>query len=178
MRFQKPSKETCIHYAWHGGKALLVAIQAAIIQNAITKGVYMLSANMAEGLHVGYALLHLGVTLAAIIYMLHYYDTIDDRSYRTYGEQLAAGDESPLWRERGWQVNFLLSVLGITPTMTTSTLLVLGFLGMGRALATALAILISLVVLAGIRALQLAWRSREWAEQIAMEGVQDGQNEN
>ena len=171
MRFRRPSKETCIRYAWHGGKALLVAIQAAIIQSTITKGVFMLVADMAEGLHLGYGLLHFGVTLAVIIYMLHYYDTIDDRSYRLYGEQLAAGDKSPLWHERGWQVNFLLSVVAITPTLTVSAMPVLGFLGMGRTVATALAILISLVVLAGIRALQLSWRSRVWAEQIAMEAA-------
>ena len=171
MRFRKPSKETCIRYAWLGGKALLVAAQVAIIQFAITKGVLMLASDMAEGLHLGYALVHLGVTLALIIYMLHYYDTIDDRSYRLYGEQIAAGDKSPLWHERGWQVNFLLSVLAITPTLTVSTIPVLGFLGMGRMLATTLAILSSLVVLAGIRALQLSWRSRVWAEQIAMEAA-------
>ena len=172
MRFRKPSKETCIHFVWHGAKALLVAAQVAIVQIAITKGVYLLAADMAEGLHLGYTLLHLGVTLVVAVYMLHYYDTIDDRSYRLYGERLAAGDKSSLWHERGWQVNFLLSVLANAPAVASSVMMSLLHAPMNHVVTVALlSFLIALAVLAGIRALQIHRRSREWAEQHAMEAA-------
>lgn len=169
MRLSKPSKATCIHMAWHAVKAALVAAQVAIIQIAITKGVNLLAADMAEGLNLGYALIHLGVTVAVAVYMLHYYDTIDDRSYRIYGERLAAGDKSTLWRDRGWQINFLLSVLANAPAVTASVMLSLILAGMGTGITTLLSLPIALALLTGIRALQIHRRGNEWKEQIALE---------
>ena len=171
MCLSKPSKATCIHFTWHAVKAALVAAQVAIIQIAITKGVNLLAADMAEGLHLGYALIHLGATIAVAVYMLHYYDTIDDRSYRIYGERLAAGETSSLWHDRGWQINFLLSVLANAPAVTASVMLSLILAGMGTGITMLLSLPIALVLLAGIRALQIHRRGNEWKEQIALEAA-------
>ena len=99
---------------WHGGKALLCAVQLYLLDRVAVFGVDALLFELLEIQTVGYSLLRLGVDIAVFIALWWYYDHIDDYSFNRFCE---APDTPALLRDPGFVTGHILTFLGATPIL-------------------------------------------------------------
>ena len=157
--------------AWHGGKALLCALQLLIF-SAITKNsvgnllsflyteLIVREGDLAE---VFLSLIVPATVIALFVVVWRYYDNIDDRSFTRFCDVYKDETAAPnLLRDPAYLVGFALTVLCATPIITATLLPSLRYTGMRGGECTAVGAAASLILTAGLSLLRLRRRAKVW----------------
>ena len=147
---------------WHGGKALLCALQLFLLDRVAVLAVDALLFELTEIKTVGYALLRLGVDIALFFALWWYYDHIDDYSFNRFCEAATA---PKLLRDPGFVTGHILTVLGATPTLARALIALLRFTSLRSAEITAISLAASAVFVTVASLLRIHSLNGTWGVQ-------------
>ena len=150
---------------WHSGKALLCAVQLWILNGAAHSACaalvhYLLQEIIIRDKHAPWvSLLHPIVTVILFVVLWRYYDSIDDYSFNRFCD---APETPKLVDEPAYQMGLALTVLTVTPILTSALFPPLKALGLGAVLGMGVSILLALGISLGfsvhrLRNLEYTW---------------------
>lgn len=170
----KQSKTSLKDIFWHGGKALLCAVQLFIL-DAITKYSvdylvnFLLNELIIRDGSIAVPLLALIRPLTVIILFVvlwRYYDNVDDYSFNRFCAVYKDATEAPnVLRDPAYKVGLAVTALGATPVVTRSFLPFLGYTGMRLGECIAVGGALSLLLVAGLSLLRIKRRAEVWVIQ-------------
>lgn len=153
---------------WHSGKALLCAIQLWILDLLTEQRV----AYFIDWLHLEFSLsknarhaaglLHPLITVILFVALWRYYDSIDDYGFKRF---CTAPEVPNLLRSPAYRAGLAVTVLTVTPILTSALQLHLTRLGLAGLLALPLSILLSLGIAAGFSVVRLQRLEYTWGVQ-------------
>lgn len=157
---------------WHGGKALLCAIQLWLLDiTAKGSAGSLLSFLLLERIVVGdsllfsvlFSLIRPVVTVIMFVVLWHYYDTIDDRSFNRFCEVYKGQTETPnVLRDPAYAVGLGVTALGAAPVIASALIPSLDYTGMRQGETVAVSGAIALLLVVGISLLRIRRRAALW----------------
>ena len=162
------TKERTKDCLWHGGKALLCAIQLWFLDILTEQRV----AHFIDWLHLEFSLsknmrhllglIHPVISAILFVALWRYYDGIDDRSFNRF---CAASEPPRLLQEPAYRVGLALTALTVTPILTAAFHTHLLRLGLVRPLSFIASLLVSLGIATGFSVLRLQRLEYTWGIQ-------------
>ena len=170
----KLTKARITDVIWHSVKALLCSLQLlalhAVTMTSIGNLMNFLYVDLVvrKGSTADILLSFMHPLMVVILFAVwwHYYDTIDDRSFRRFRDTYKEESEAPnLLRDPAYLAGLAVTVACATPVITFSLVPALRNTGLENTLCYAAGVSASLLLTAGISLLRIRRRSKLWYKQ-------------
>ena len=162
---------------WHSVKALLCALQLLVFHVVTMKSV----GNLMSFLYVDLVIrkgstadtllsfIHPLTVVILFVVLWHYYDNIDDRSFRRFCDTYKEESKAPnLLKDPTYQAGLAVTLVGATAVIAFSLVPALRNTGIGEALCYAVGVSTAFLLVAGISLLRIRRRSKLWYSQRNM----------
>lgn len=163
--------------AWHSVKALLCALQLMVFHIVTMKSV----GNLMSFLYVDLVIrkgstadillsfIHPLTVVILFVVLWHYYDNVDDRSFRRFCDTYQEESTAPnLLKDPAYLAGLAVTLVGATAVITFSLVPALRNTGIGEPLCYAVGISSALLLVAGISLLRIHRRAKLWYSQRNM----------
>lgn len=172
-----PTKTRIKDILWHSVKALLCSLQLLALHVVTMKSV----GNLMSFLYVDLVIrkgstadillsfIHPLTVVILFVVLWHYYDNVDDRSFRRFCDTYKEESTAPnLLKDPAYLAGLAVTLVGATAVITFSLVPALRNTGIGEPLCYAVGISSALLLVAGISLLRIHRRAKLWYNQRNM----------